>query len=55
MIVILQEQPKQKSSGQAVAYHLTEFWQMDTFDLSRYEDMSKDHRYIYIYRYKSCY
>jgi len=39
-------QPKTKPTGHIIAYHLNELWQMDIFDLSRYQLFNKGYKYI---------
>jgi hypothetical protein len=41
-------QKKQKATGHTVAYHLNELWQMDIFDLSRYQYFNEYNRYLLV-------
>ena len=41
-------QKKQKPTGHIVAYHVNELWQMDIFDLSRYQRDNDGYRYVLV-------
>ena len=41
-------QKKQKPTGHTVAFHLNELWQMDIFDLSRYQYFNDYNRYLLV-------
>ena len=41
-------QKKQKSTGHIVAFHVNELWQMDIFDLSRYQYFNDYNRYLLV-------
>ena len=41
-------QKKQKATGHIVAYHVNELWQMDIFDLSRYQQENDGYRYLLV-------
>jgi transposase InsO family protein len=41
-------QKKQKATGHTVAYHLNELWQMDIFDLSKYQYFNEYNRYLLV-------
>ena len=41
-------QKKQKATGHTVAFHVNELWQMDIFDLSRYQYFNDYNRYLLV-------
>jgi len=41
-------QKKQKATGHVVAYHVNELWQMDIFDLTRYQRENDGFRYLLV-------
>ena len=41
-------QKKQKPTGHTVAFHVNELWQMDIFDLSRYQYFNVYNRYLLV-------
>ena len=42
------EQRKAKPQGHIVAYYLNELWQLDIFDLARYQYFNKDYKYLLV-------
>ena len=45
---LAKEQRKEKPQRHVVAYYLNELWQLDIFDLARYQYFNKDHTYLLV-------
>ena len=45
---LTKEQRKEKPHGHIVAYYLNELWQLDIFDLARYQYFNKDYTSLWV-------